>query len=57
MMNFLDGLAPYYSVIAKGKNGKQLEQWDAIKRAASEAILRFGVRNKQSKSTSLSFIC
>jgi alkyldihydroxyacetonephosphate synthase len=39
---YSDGLAPYYTVIAKGKNGKQLEQWDYIKRAASEAILRLG---------------
>jgi hypothetical protein len=46
-----DGLAPYYSVIAKGKNGKQLEQWDAIKHAASEAILRFGVFQQQTYSS------
>jgi alkyldihydroxyacetonephosphate synthase len=37
-----DGPAPYYSVYAPGRPGQQLEQWDAIKQAASEAILAFG---------------
>jgi alkyldihydroxyacetonephosphate synthase len=37
-----DGPAPYYSVIAPGKKGSQIEQWDEIKAAASEAVLRLG---------------
>jgi alkyldihydroxyacetonephosphate synthase len=37
-----DGPAPYYSVYAPGRPGAQLEQWDAIKTAASEAILAAG---------------
>lgn len=37
-----DGPAPYYTVIAKGKSGLQLEQWDAIKQAASDAIIENG---------------
>jgi len=37
-----DGPAPYYTVLARGRRGAELEQWDAIKSAASEAILRFG---------------
>ncbi len=37
-----DGPAPYFTVIAKGKKGKQLEQWDAIKKAASQAIIDNG---------------
>ncbi|MFK7984127.1 MAG: FAD-binding oxidoreductase [Saprospiraceae bacterium] len=37
-----DGPAPYFTVIAKGKKGKQLEQWDAIKQAASQAIIDNG---------------
>lgn len=34
-----DGPAPYYTVMAKGKTGLQLKQWDAIKKAASDAII------------------
>jgi alkyldihydroxyacetonephosphate synthase len=37
-----DGPAPYYSVYAPGRKGEELEQWDAIKAAASEAILALG---------------
>ena len=37
-----DGPAPYYSVYAPGRPGAELEQWDEIKRAASEAILALG---------------
>jgi len=37
-----DGPAPYYTVIGPGRRGAELEQWAAIKRAASEAILRLG---------------
>ena len=37
-----DGPAPYYSVYAPGRPGQELEQWDEIKLAASEAILALG---------------
>jgi alkyldihydroxyacetonephosphate synthase len=37
-----DGPAPYYTVIAPGRKGSELEQWDEIKSAASEALLRLG---------------
>ncbi len=37
-----DGPAPYYSVIAPGRRGSQIEQWAEIKAAASEALLRLG---------------
>ena len=37
-----DGPAPYYSVYAPGRPGQELEQWDEIKRAASEAIEALG---------------
>ncbi len=37
-----DGPAPYYTVIARGEAGRQLEQWDAIKQAAADAIIAHG---------------
>ena len=37
-----DGPAPYYSVIAPGRRGALVRQWDEIKAAAAEAILRHG---------------
>src|SRR5262249_6056766 len=37
-----DGPAPYYTVIAPGRRGAELEQWAAIKAAASDAIIRHG---------------
>ncbi|HAI75849.1 MAG TPA: FAD-binding oxidoreductase [Microscillaceae bacterium] len=37
-----DGPAPYYTVFAKGEKGKELAQWDAIKAAASQAIVALG---------------
>jgi alkyldihydroxyacetonephosphate synthase len=37
-----DGPAPYYSIYAPGRPGQELEQWDAIKHGASEAILELG---------------
>jgi alkyldihydroxyacetonephosphate synthase len=37
-----DGPAPYYTFVAPGRAGKELEQWAAIKSAASEAILANG---------------
>jgi alkyldihydroxyacetonephosphate synthase len=37
-----DGPAPYYTVIAPGRRGAELEQWATVKAAASDAILRLG---------------
>jgi alkyldihydroxyacetonephosphate synthase len=37
-----DGPAPYFSVLAPGRRGSELEQWDEIKAAASAAVLRLG---------------
>lgn len=37
-----DGPAPYFTVLAGGREPDQLEQWDAIKRAAGDAVMRFG---------------
>jgi alkyldihydroxyacetonephosphate synthase len=37
-----DGAAPYYTVLAPGRKGSQIEQWNDIKAAASEAVLRLG---------------
>ena len=37
-----DGPAPYYTVMAPGRRGSELEQWSEIKHAASEALLRHG---------------
>jgi alkyldihydroxyacetonephosphate synthase len=37
-----DGPAPYFTVLAPARRGEELEQWGAIKLAASEAILAEG---------------
>jgi alkyldihydroxyacetonephosphate synthase len=37
-----DGPAPYYTVLAPGRAGSELEQWETIKAAASEAIIELG---------------
>jgi alkyldihydroxyacetonephosphate synthase len=37
-----DGPAPYFTVIAPARRGAELEQWAAIKAAASEAIIAGG---------------
>jgi alkyldihydroxyacetonephosphate synthase len=37
-----DGPAPYFSVVAPGRWGQQVEQWDEVKAAVSEAILASG---------------
>jgi alkyldihydroxyacetonephosphate synthase len=37
-----DGPAPYYTVLAPARRGSEIEQWDEIKAAASEALLREG---------------
>jgi alkyldihydroxyacetonephosphate synthase len=37
-----DGPAPYFTVIAPGRPGAQLEQWAVVKDAASDALVRHG---------------
>ena len=33
-----DGVAPYYTIVAVGEPGREVEQWETIKRVASDAI-------------------
>ncbi len=37
-----DGCAPYYTIVAQGRAGAQIEQWDAIKAGISDVLLREG---------------
>jgi alkyldihydroxyacetonephosphate synthase len=37
-----DGPAPYYTVLAPARRGEEVEQWAAIKSAASEAVIAAG---------------
>jgi alkyldihydroxyacetonephosphate synthase len=37
-----DGSAPYFTVIAPARRGEEVEQWTAIKRAASDAVIAHG---------------
>jgi alkyldihydroxyacetonephosphate synthase len=37
-----DGPAPYFTVLAPARKGSELSQWDAIKAAASDAIIAAG---------------
>jgi alkyldihydroxyacetonephosphate synthase len=37
-----DGAAPYFTVLAPARRGAELEQWDEVKAAASEAIMAAG---------------
>jgi alkyldihydroxyacetonephosphate synthase len=37
-----DGPAPYFSIMAPGRPGSEIEMWDEIKAAASEAVLANG---------------
>jgi alkyldihydroxyacetonephosphate synthase len=39
---YADGAAPYFTVLAPARRGEEVEQWDAIKRTASDAILAGG---------------
>ena len=39
---YVDGPAPYYTFVAKGIQGGEVEQWAEIKHAASEAVLAGG---------------
>ena len=37
-----DGPAPYYTFLALGRRGSELEQWHAVKSAACDAVIRHG---------------
>ena len=37
-----DGAAPYFTLIAPARRGGELEQWDAVKAAASDAVIAAG---------------
>ena len=37
-----DGPAPYFTILAPARRGSELEQWDAIKAAASDALIDAG---------------
>jgi alkyldihydroxyacetonephosphate synthase len=37
-----DGPAPYYTILAPARRGSELEQWDEIKAAASDAVIEAG---------------
>ena len=37
-----DGAAPYFTVVAPARRGEEVAQWDAIKRAAADAVLAGG---------------
>jgi len=37
-----DGPAPYYTVLAPGKRGSEIEQWDQIKAAVSDKLIALG---------------
>ncbi|HUB03916.1 MAG TPA: FAD-binding oxidoreductase [Solirubrobacteraceae bacterium] len=37
-----DGPAPYYTILAPARRGAELEQWAAVKRAASDAVIEGG---------------
>ncbi len=39
---YADGCAPYFTVLAPGRRGDEVAQWDAVKAAASDAILAAG---------------
>jgi alkyldihydroxyacetonephosphate synthase len=39
---YSDGAAPYFTVLAPARRGEELDQWDAIKRAAGDAVLAGG---------------
>ncbi len=37
-----DGPAPYFTILAPARRGDELEQWAAVKRAASDAVIEAG---------------
>ncbi|MGI8921197.1 MAG: FAD-binding oxidoreductase [Solirubrobacteraceae bacterium] len=39
---YTDGAAPYFTILAPARRGEELEQWEVIKRAASDAVIAGG---------------
>jgi alkyldihydroxyacetonephosphate synthase len=39
---YADGAAPYFTVYAPARRGSEVEQWDAVKAAASDALIAAG---------------
>jgi len=39
---YADGPAPYYTILAPGRRGEEIDQWAQIKRAVSDALLAAG---------------
>ncbi len=39
---YTDGPAPYYTIMAKGQTGNEIEQWDQIKTIVSDKIIELG---------------
>jgi alkyldihydroxyacetonephosphate synthase len=39
---YADGAAPYFTVLAPARRGSEVEQWDEVKAAASEALMSAG---------------
>ena len=37
-----DGPAPYFTMMAPARRGEELEQWEEVKRAASDAVIDAG---------------
>jgi alkyldihydroxyacetonephosphate synthase len=37
-----DGPAPYYTILAPGRRGSEIEQWDEIKAAVSDKLIAIG---------------
>ena len=37
-----DGPAPYYTIIARGQTGRELDQWDQIKAIVSQKLIDLG---------------
>jgi len=39
---YTDGPAPYYTIMAKGQTGNEIDQWDKIKNIVSDKIIELG---------------
>ena len=37
-----DGPAPYYTIMARGQTGREIEQWNEIKQIVSDKIIELG---------------
>ena len=37
-----DGPAPYYTIMAKGQTGREIEQWNEVKQIVSDKIIELG---------------